>query len=95
VLAGLRDHGLLLQETVVRWLTDRCRLVLVERERDPRFTFASLLEERVALFFDDAQADAILELFASPRLSAAIPLLEQVLAQVTGDGPGSSPGGHQ
>jgi CRISPR-associated protein Csx10 len=95
VLAGLRDHALLEDETVVRWLIDRCRLVLVERERDPRFSFASLLGERVAVFFDDAQADAISELFASPRLSAAIPLLEQALAQLTSGAPESPPGGHQ
>jgi hypothetical protein len=79
----------------VRWLIDRCRLVFLERERDPRFSFASLLGERVAVFFDDAQADAVTELFASPRLSAAIPLLEQALAQVTTQEPESAPGGHQ
>jgi len=95
VLDALSDHGLLRDETVVRWLIDRSRLVLVERERDPRFSFASLFEERVAVFFDDAQADAVSELFTSPRLPAAIPLLEQALERLTSGEPGSTAGGSQ
>lgn len=86
VLSGLREHGLLDDETVVRWLLDRCRLVLVERERDPRFSFTPLLRERVAVFFDDAQADAVTGLFASARLAAAIPLLEQELQRISANG---------
>lgn len=94
-LARLRDLALLQDETVVRWLLDRSRLVLVERERDPRFSFASLFEERVAVFFDDAQADAISELFTSPRLPAAISLLEQELQRMTSGGSGTITGGVQ
>jgi CRISPR-associated protein Csx10 len=94
VLAALREHGLLREETTVRWLVSRCRLVLVERERDPGFSVAPLLTERVAVFFDDAQADAVTGLFASPRLAAAIPLLEQELERLTGGGPGTASGGN-
>jgi CRISPR-associated protein Csx10 len=93
LLAGLQDNGLLADETAVRWLIDRSRLVLVERERDPGLTFSSLLEERVAVFFDDAQAEAVSELFASPRLPAAIALLEQALEQIPPRE--SAPGGPQ
>jgi CRISPR-associated protein Csx10 len=95
VLEGLSEHGLLRDETVVRWLIDRCQLVLVERERDPHFSFAFLFEERVAVFFDDAQADAVSQLFVSTRLPAAIPLLEQVLEGLTSREPEYTPGGSQ
>jgi CRISPR-associated protein Csx10 len=95
VLAGLRDHGLLHDEAVVRWLIDRARLVLVERERDQRFSFTPLFEERVAVFFDDAQTDAVSGLFASPRLPAAIPLLEQELERITSSKPGITTGGNR
>ncbi|MGH3421404.1 MAG: hypothetical protein ACRDOD_17670, partial [Streptosporangiaceae bacterium] len=37
ILAAVREHGLLHDEPAVRWLVSRCRLVLVERERDPGF----------------------------------------------------------
>jgi CRISPR-associated protein Csx10 len=93
VLAPLRELGLLADETVVRWLVDRCRVVLVERERDPRFTPGPLLTERVAVYFDDAQADAVSELFTAPRLAAAIPVLEQVLDQLVADDRSDDPGG--
>lgn len=83
VLTRLRDEALLDDETLLRWLVDRCRMVLVERLRDPGFTHGSLLTERVAVYFSDAQADAVGELFSSPRLAAAIPILEQILDQVT------------
>jgi CRISPR-associated protein Csx10 len=82
-LAALRDRGLLADEETVRWLLSRSRLVLVERERDSRYSFRPLFEERVAVFFDDAQADAVAELFGSPRLAIVIPLLEQVLERLT------------
>ncbi len=82
-LAGLRDHGLLHDQTVVRWLLDRSRLVLVERERDRSFSFEPLFQERVPVFFGDDQADAVRALFASPRLPAAIPLLEQAMDRIT------------
>jgi len=82
-LAGLRDHGLLDDETVVRWLLDRSRLVLVELERDRSFSAEPLFQERVPTFFDDDQVDAVRALFASPRLLAAIPLLEQALDRIT------------
>lgn len=95
VLEGLKEHGLLRNEKVVRWLIDRSRLVLVERERHRRFRFASLFEERVAVFFDDAQVDAVRELFTSPRLYAAIPLLEQALEEITSAEPGTLTGGNQ
>jgi CRISPR-associated protein Csx10 len=81
VLAPLSELALLQDETVVRWLIDRCRLVLIERERDPVFSHARLLEDRVAVYFDDPQADAVSALFASASLPAAIPILEQVLSQ--------------
>jgi CRISPR-associated protein Csx10 len=93
VLAALRVHGLLRAEATVRWLVSRCRLVLVERERDPGFSVAALLTERVPVFFDDAQADAVTDLFASPRLAAAIPLLEQELERLTGGEAVSTIGG--
>jgi CRISPR-associated protein Csx10 len=92
-LAALRDHGLLRDETTVRWLVSRSRLVLVERERDPGYSFASLFEERVAVFFDDAQADAVRDLFGSPRLVTVIPLLEQALERMGADEPGTATGG--
>lgn len=93
-LAPLRDHGLLDDELTVRWLVSRCRLVLVERERDPRYSSASLFEERVAVFFDNAQADVVAGLFASPRLASAIPLLEQALQRLAGGEPGTTTGGN-
>jgi CRISPR-associated protein Csx10 len=93
LLEALRDHNLLRDEPTVRWLVSRCRLVLVERERNPGFNFAPLLGERVAVFFDDAQADAVTELFASPRLASVIPLLEQALERLTAGEPGTSGGG--
>jgi CRISPR-associated protein Csx10 len=89
-LAALRDLALLQDETTVRWLLDRCRLVLVERERDPRFAAGPLLAERVAVYFDDAQADAVRALFASGQLRAAIPILEQTLEQITNQQAASS-----
>jgi len=93
-LAALHDHGLLDDELTVRWLVSRCRLVLVERERNPGYSFASLFEERVAVFFDDAQADVVAGLFASPRLATVIPLLEQALERLTGGEPGITTGGN-
>jgi hypothetical protein len=95
ILARLSDLGLLRDETVVRWLIDRCRVVLVERERDRRFSFESLFEERVAVFFDDAQADEVSELFASQRLPAAIPLLERALEQLASGEAKGTTGGSQ
>lgn len=95
VLAPLRELALLRDETVVRWLLDRCRLVLVERERDPGFQASPLLTERVAVYFDDAQADAVSALFASRQLPAAIPILEQTLDQLTAPSPGTAPGDQQ
>jgi CRISPR-associated protein Csx10 len=92
VLASLHELALLHDETVVRWLLDRCRLVLIERERSPGFKASSLLTERVAVYFDDAQADAVSALFASRRLPTAIPVLEQILDQLTASSPGTAPG---
>ena len=92
-LAALRDRDLLSDEETVRWLVSRSRLVLVERERDPGYSVAPLLEERVAVFFDDAQADAVAGLFTSPRLATVIPLLEQVLERLTAGNPGTADGG--
>lgn len=92
VLAVIRELALLQDETVVRWLLDRCRLVLVERERDPGFRTAPLLTERVAVYFDDAQADAVSALFGSRQLPAAIPILEQTLDQLTASSTGVAPG---
>jgi CRISPR-associated protein Csx10 len=92
VLAAL---ALLQDETVVRWLLDRCRLVLIERERDPSFKTGPLMTERVAVYFDDAQTDAVGALFASGQLPAAIPILEQTLDQLTASSTGTAPGGQQ
>lgn len=92
-LAVLRERGLLDDEPTVRWLVSRSRLVLVERERNPRYSYAALLEERVAVFFDDAQADAVREILASPRLAMVVPLLEQELERLPGRGSGTSTGG--
>jgi CRISPR-associated protein Csx10 len=94
-LAGLRDHGLLDDETVMRWLVDRSRLVLVELERDRSFSVEPLFQERVPMFFDDDQADAVRALFASPRLPAAIPLLEQELDRITAGQGETAPGGNR
>jgi CRISPR-associated protein Csx10 len=93
IVAPLSDLALLQDETVVRWLVDRCRMVLVERERDPGFRASSLLTERVAVYFDDAQADAVSALFASQQLPAAIPILEQALDHLIASDPGAAPGG--
>jgi len=90
-LAPLRDHGLLGAEQTVRWLVSRSRLVLVERERNPRYSAAPLFEERVAVFFDDARADVVAGLFASSRLATVIPLLEQELERITDGQTGGNP----
>jgi CRISPR-associated protein Csx10 len=95
LLAGLREHGLLQDETVVRWLLDRCRLVLVERHRDPGFSVTALFEERVAVYFSDAQAAAVAAVFCSARLPAAIPLIEQELERITAGQPAATPGDSQ
>ncbi len=95
ILAPLRELALLQEETVVRWLLDRCRMVLVERERDPRFQASSLMTERVAVYFDDAQADAVSALFASQQLPATIPILEQALDQLIASDLGAVPGDQQ
>lgn len=92
-LAALRDRGLLDSEQTVRWLVSRSRLVLVERERDPAYSPAPLFGERVPVFFTDAQSDAVRELFASPRLATAIPLLEQELERPADGGSGTTTGG--
>jgi hypothetical protein len=85
-VSRLRKLELLQDETVLRWLVDRSRLVMVERERDPGFSASSLLTERTAVYFDDAQADAVSDLFSSPGLPAAVPVLELILEQLlTGD----------
>jgi CRISPR-associated protein Csx10 len=92
-LTLLRERGLLDDELTVRWLVSRSRLVLVERERDPRYSHAALFGERVPVFFDDAQADAVREIFSSPRLTTVIPLLEQELEQLASHGSGTITGG--
>lgn len=94
-VARLRELALLQDETVLRWLIDRSRLVMIERERDPRFKPSSLLAERVAVYFDDAQADAVSELFSSPALPAAVPVLEHALDQLIAQDPPLSTGDQQ
>lgn len=84
VLAGVREASLLEKHEVVRWLLDRGHVVLLQRARDagPNFDdlLTELLTERIAVHFDDQQADAVRALFTSPRLAAALPLIEQALA---------------
>jgi CRISPR-associated protein Csx10 len=76
-LAGLRVQGLLDKLETVSWLLDRGRRVLIERQNDRKYSPEPLLAERIALHFDDPQADAVRSLFSSPRLGAALPLLER------------------
>jgi CRISPR-associated protein Csx10 len=79
LLARVRGLGLLDEETTLRWLLDRTRLVAIELERDPGYSLAAIFAERVALHLDDDQASAVRDLFTSGELAAAIPLLEQAL----------------
>ncbi|GAB3275258.1 hypothetical protein GCM10027589_00250 [Actinocorallia lasiicapitis] len=81
-LDAVRDLGLLDREREVRWLLDRGRQALVARERGRPAVIADFFQERVAIHFDDPQAEAVRELFNSEQLPAALALLELRLEQV-------------
>ncbi|MBO3752844.1 hypothetical protein J5X84_42920 [Streptosporangiaceae bacterium NEAU-GS5] len=82
VLAEVHDLGLLDREDRLRWLIDRGRKVLVESEQRRTRMINEFFRERVALYFDDQQADAVRRLFESDRLPGALTLLEQALQKL-------------